>query len=163
VTHGVAPDEELAAPGHDAESLIYTVARLGFAARRAECAYFGAGEANPALTGLLTQLHASSAGDDWFGIVWQTAVNMIDNADRNPWAPDVEPILAPQGMGHDARRRLADLVVDSVLRSERGRPWELGSVSTETLARCWRFGYYLSACDASLPPEAERELKTTAS
>ncbi|MBV8987997.1 MAG: hypothetical protein JO372_05480 [Solirubrobacterales bacterium] len=160
---GIAPAAELAVPGRDAGSLTYTIARLGFAARGAECAYFGANEANPALTNLLAQLHSSGAADSWVEIVWRTAVAMIENADKNPWAPDVAPVLAPQGVGHEARRRLADLVVDSVLRSERGRPWELGYVSKETLARCWRFGYYLAACDASLPPGARHELETLAS
>jgi hypothetical protein len=49
-------------------------------------------------------------------------------------------------------------MVESVLYDEHGTQREVGTVSTDSLFRCWLFGYCLSACAVSLPLAAAQEL-----
>jgi hypothetical protein len=77
---------------------------------------------------------------------------------EGPPEPRTEALLAPRGMGHDTRCRLGEMMVDATLAQPRPTPWRLGWVDAEVLLDCWRYGYYLAACAASLPSTADAEL-----
>jgi hypothetical protein len=141
----------------DGSSLSYTLTRLGFAARRAECEALDLPERNPDLADLIDHGFAARVGKDWYETITRTAVTLMEAA-QSPPEPRTAALLAPRGMGHDARRRLGEMMVDATLSSERGRPWKLGWIDASVLLECWRYGYYLSACAASLPPAASPAL-----
>ncbi len=152
------PAREKAHPGKDAFSMTYSAARLGFAARRAECEILRQPEVNRDVEAVIRDGFGQGIGEDWFAVVCNTASSLMYAADHYPERVPTNAALAPLGIGHANRRRLGGMTVDHILYDEDGTRLHLGSVSVAAIVECWRFGYYLSACNASLPPSAAEEL-----
>jgi hypothetical protein len=156
----VVPEADVPRLGSDALPLTYTSARFGFYARPAECAQQGVEETNATVTEMLDWKYREAAGaDDWFFTVGRTAEALSAAIERGFTAPQISQALGPEGIGRPFRRRLAVLMVDSILYDEHEElRRELGTLTPAALVRCWDFGYYLSACDAALPSPAREEL-----
>jgi hypothetical protein len=144
----------------DAFPAAYTVTRLGYAARRAECEALDLHERNPELTAVIADGFAHGVGEDWFETITRAAAALLSAAEDVP-DPRTEGVLAPEGMGHAARARLGEAMVDATISEPARPPMNIGWVDRGLLRRCWLYGYYLSACAASLPPEAAQHLPST--
>jgi hypothetical protein len=147
----LVPEPDLARPGPDAHSLAYTAARLGINARRAECQAIGLPEEENWLRDLLERNHDRSGGSDWFRTVCVTAAGLVRIAEEDRG-------MSPSGLGQEMYLRLGELIVQAMLSDASAAGRQLGTVTTATVFRCWHFGYYLSACNGSLPVPATAEL-----
>jgi hypothetical protein len=155
----VVADYELASPGADAHSLVYTATRLGVASRRAACEAFGEPQADAAVTGLIEEAAASGKFGDWWAAICVTARGLMAVGDGTFSLPGMS-VLTPRGLRRELRERLGQLVVTSILYDQRGEMRDLGSLSTNAVLDSWYFGFCLSACRASLPDPAVQELSS---
>jgi hypothetical protein len=153
----VVPDREAERPGRFGPSLAYTLTRLGAASRRAACEAFGEPQADASITRLIERAGEADAVSDWWGAVCLAARTLMEVGDGAQSISEVE-VLKPLGLRRELRDRLCELMVESVLYDENGELRDVGTLSTDSLGRCWYFGYCLSACRASLPDDAIREL-----
>lgn len=149
----VVPEEERPGPGNEGPSLVYSLARNGFAARGVECERYGAAERNERLAELL-DVKFANGNEEWLDAVCAATLDMIDASAKHPEEPIVVAVLAPAGIGHPARRRLAEMVTAQILFDEHGEPRDRAPIRVPSFVRSWLFGYYLSACAASLPQGA---------
>jgi hypothetical protein len=94
---------------------------------------------------------------DWWGAVCLAARVLMEVGDGALSVPEVQ-VLTPVGLRRELRDRLGYLMVESVLFDERDEARDIGALSTDSLSRCWYFGFCVSACRASLPDDAVREL-----
>ena len=153
----VVPDHEVERLGPLTSSLAYTLTRLGAASRRAACEAFGELQADPAVTQMILNAADELTDMDWWGRVCVVARTLMEVGDGTFSVPETQ-VLTPVRLRPELRDRLGTLMVESVLYDEHGEMRELGTLSTASLRRCWYFGYCLSACRASLPDDAAREL-----
>jgi hypothetical protein len=162
----VVPDHEAERPGRWGRSLAYTLTRLGAASRRAACEAFGEPQADAAVTRMVESATESDRVGDWWGAVCLAARVLMEVGDGARSVPEVQgalsvpevQVLTPLGLRRELRDRLGYLLVESVLYDEGGELRDAGTLSTDSLNRCWYFGFCLSACRASLPDDAAREL-----
>jgi hypothetical protein len=130
-------------------------AALGYQTRAAEFEKLGEDSRNPALTSMLNDaFRASSFGDGWFSNVCGTAGTLMNASEQAPFDPDVAELLAPVGVGHHMRDQMLADLVGRLFVTPGGQERDLGDLGPLDLAHCWRYCYYLHACEQSLPAAA---------
>jgi hypothetical protein len=141
----------------DVVRYVATACALGYYAREVEFDSLSLEKHNPDITGFLSwAASAHSFGEDWFATMNGVA-DTLANASESTATPTEETIalLAPEGMGTDARRRFARHQLLALANSDEPAP---SGVTTSVLVHSWRVGYYLHACKAALPDEALDDL-----
>jgi hypothetical protein len=59
---------------------------------------------------------------------------------------------------HDVHARMCANLVGRLFTTPEGYARDVEGVDAEGMSYCWRYGYYLRACEMSLPDEARNEL-----
>lgn len=142
---------------NDAIRYVGTACSLGYFARAVEFNVLRLDEVNENLADFLVWSADEGAyGDDWFATM-NGAASTLANASESTAPPTAETdvLLAPEGMGDDARKRFAGHLLLALMNSDEAS----SDVGFGVLMRAWRVGYYLRACDMALPNEAILELR----
>jgi hypothetical protein len=149
-----------ASPTANDIGLMYSSVRLNYVARVAEFERYSKGDYSAELHGALVAAeHGRMAGDDWFATLTTLAMGLAGEAMTDPYRPDVAPMFGPPGIGHQQRRRWRHALVSNLLTDpDSGHPRDPDVITHELLYHLWEFGYWLRACDASLPDDARSYL-----
>jgi hypothetical protein len=145
------------AESNEAVQYVGSACAMGYFSRVAELHALAIDEVNADLADFLEwAAEENNFGDDWFATM-NGAANTVANASEStaPASVETAALLAPEGMGTEARMRLAGHLLLQVFESD-GRP-RFG-VESAAMMRAWRVGYYLRACEAALPDQAVRQL-----
>lgn len=142
-----------------AAGLASTASRLGYATRVAEFEQVAEPDFNPHVAEFIEQAaEPSGAGPDWFGAVCRTARVMLRAAHKEPYSFDTAILLVPVGLGHEAHRDLCAWELGARIEGPEAEE-AMKEVSGYELADCWGYGYYLRACEMSLPKAAGATLE----
>jgi len=147
-------------PGHEGDevpqqpaSYALTAAKAGYEARTAEFAFLGQESSSPMVTDLIAHLvrspeHAQSP----LGAVALAASTMMNASHQGPHDPAHAQYLTPIGAGHDMHARMFAILTGCLLgQADTGDIREVAGISIYQLGMCMRYGYYVHACQASLP------------
>jgi hypothetical protein len=129
-----------------------TAAKLGYEARKVEIAYHDLKDRNESLSSFIAYAHEED--DDWFATLSRVALMLTGAALAEPFPTgDTADLLGDTGLGYETRQYFAMRLLESLLTDpETGGPRLLpGDLTTNELYECWLFGYYLDACEASVP------------
>lgn len=133
-----------------------TAAKLGYDARKIEVGYHKLNDRNESLSLFLAHVHDEEA--DWFQTLCRVAQMLADAASAEAFPTGVTAdLLGDTGLGYEGRHRFAMHLLDCLLtHPETGEPRQPpGELTTSELYECWSFGYYLDACEASVPVGVE--------
>jgi len=135
---------------------------LGYVSRLAEFEFIEQSQSNEHLRAFLAYAYGERAfGEDWFANIVGTAGSLMNGAAQDPFGADTAPLLGAVGIGYDARQRFGFAVIASLLTEpDSGHTRTLDAIMPRHLYECWRFGYWLAACDASLPDDARASLSS---
>jgi hypothetical protein len=131
-------------------------AKLGYQLRVVEFEDLGEEDSNAELTKTMLQMvDEDNAGEGWFPNVCGTAAMLMNASLEAPYDPGIASYLEPVGAGHDIHAAMCASMVEWVTPPE---GVDLAGISVEDLAYAWRYGYYLRACEMSLPDIARDDL-----
>jgi hypothetical protein len=154
--------EEDAEGSPDQVQAAYAAAGLGYQLRIVEFEDLELGDGNDNLTEVMLAFHERPSGADWFATMCSTAGLLTSASLKGPYDPKVAGLLAPVGAGHDVHAAMCGSCVHAVLTTPEGDERVVQGISEEDLALAWRYGYYLQACEMSLPDEARTALASSA-
>ena len=134
----------------------YAAAKLGYQLRVVELNDLDIEDWNEELAYMIRWMMAEqNGGDTWFQNVCATAAMLMNASIKEPYSPDVQHLLAPVGAGPDMHADMRATMVNAVLTKPDIGDQIRADVSAEDLSCAWGYGYYLRACERSLPDEAE--------
>jgi len=87
----------------------------------------------------------------------------MNYAMKDPFDPGVVGVLAPIGVGHDLHNQMCVRLIAPFFDTPEGLSWLANGADRHALAKCWFYGYYLRACEMSLPDVAGESLEGTGS
>jgi hypothetical protein len=96
--------------------------------------------------------------EDWWATMCTTASGLMNHSLDDPFAPGVVGVLAPVGAGHQVHAQMCVRLLTRLLTTPDGEPWLPDGITRHELAVCWFYGYYLRACEMSLPDDARTSL-----
>lgn len=141
-----------------AAGLAQRASKLGYATRTVEFEQQAESDYNPHLEQFLRDAHhRQTLGADWFATVCNAARLMHRAAHKEPYSPDTARLLRPLGNGHNAQRDLCAWELGAQINGSEAAE-AMKEITDRELADCWGSGYYLRACEMSLPQEAHAEL-----
>jgi hypothetical protein len=152
--------DETLEPTNDQVRWARTAARLGYLFRIVEFETLNEDDHNSALAEWIRLVQRKSEwGEEWFQAVGGITQLLLKLSIENRNEPDAEKLLAPTGLGHDVHTEMSIDSLGRIIMDEDDKPRDLeGVISPRELGHCWRYGYYLRACEMSLPEEAKEEL-----
>jgi hypothetical protein len=134
-------------------------AKLGYQLRVVEFEDLSLEDSNDELTEVMLQMVAEGkTGEGWFPNVCGTATMLMNASLKAPYEPGPASWLASVGAGHDVHAAMCASMVNSVLTTPEGADRVIEGISAEDLTYAWRYGYYLRACEMSLPDDARDSL-----
>ena len=137
-----------------AAGLVRTACKLGYATRIAEFERLAERDYNLHLEEFMGQWETqSSTWIDWFAAVCAAAYMLVSAAHKEPYSSDSARLLSPVGVGHGAHRDLCSWELTARISGPEAEE-AMKEISGHELADCWGFGYYLRACEMSLPAAA---------
>lgn len=151
--------EENAEGTHDQHEAAYVAAKLGYQLRVVEFEDLGLEDRNNELTEtMLHMMVKCSSGAGWFPNVCGAAGMLMNASIKAPYDPAVTGLLTPVGAGHDVHADICATMVNSVLTTPDGGDRAIEGINVEDLTYAWRYGYYLRACEMSLPGDGRDSL-----
>lgn len=151
--------EENAEGTRDQTEAALVAAKLGYQLRVVEFEDLGLEDSNAELTSVMLQMMIEeTSGEGWFSNVCGAAGILMNASVKAPYDPGPASWLAPVGAGHDVHAAMCASMVNSVLTTPEGADRVIEGISAEDLAYAWRYGYYLRACEMSLPDVARESL-----
>ena len=145
-------------------SCALTAAKAGYEARIAEFTFLEQDSSNPVVTDLIGHLvrspeHAQSP----VGAVALAASTMMNASHQAPHDPEYAQYLTPIGAGHEIHARMFAILTGCLLgQDDAGQLGEIPGIGINELGMCMRYGYYVHACQASLPDEVRAALDAPA-
>lgn len=151
--------EESAEGTREQTEAALVAAKLGYQLRVVEFEDLSLEDSNDELTEVMLQMVAEGkTGEGWFPNVCGTAAMLMNASLKAPYEPGPASWLAQVGAGHDVHAAMCASMVNSVLTTPEGADRVIEGVSAEDLTYAWRYGYYLRACEMSLPDHARESL-----
>jgi hypothetical protein len=151
--------EENADGTHEQHEAAYVAAKLGYQLRVVEFEDLRLEDSNANLAEVMRQMVAEHrTGDGWFPNVCGTAATLMNASLKAPYDPEPASWLAPVGAGHDVHANMCATLVNSVLTTPNGDDRVIEGINAEDLTYAWRYGYYLRACEMSLPDDGRDAL-----
>ena len=151
-----------------AAGIAHLASKLGYATRIAEFEQLDVADYNRHLEAFLIEaasreaaLESAAGGTGihaaWYATLVSTARVLTRAAEREARSPGDCQLLEPTALGRAAHRELRAWELE--VRTQSAVAQEaLKEISASELADCWDFGYYLRACEMSLPVDARAAL-----
>lgn len=141
-----------------AAGLAQRASKLGYATRTVEFEHHAETDYTPHLERFLRDAqHRHTLGADWFATICGAAHLLQRAAHKEPYSPHTALLLRPLGNGHSAQRELCAWELGAQINDSEAEE-AMKEITDQELADCWGYGYYLRACEMSLPPEARSAL-----
>jgi hypothetical protein len=137
-----------------AAGLAHRASKLGYATRTVEFEHRLEPDYNPHLQQFMHRAHAQQTlGSDWFATLCGAARLLLRAAHKEADPGDTARLLKPVGIGPRAQRDLCAWELGAQINDSAAEE-AMKEITDAELADCWGYGYYLRACEMSLPPEA---------
>jgi hypothetical protein len=141
-----------------AVGLASQASRLGYATRVAEFEQHPQADYSPQLEQFMRDAYQRKTfGADWHQTVCGTARRLLEAGHKELRSPQRAQLQQPVGIGHDAQRALCSWELGAHIHDSKADE-AMKEITDGELAECWGYGYYLRACEMSLPEEARAEL-----
>jgi hypothetical protein len=143
---------------HAQHEAAYVSSKLGYQLRIVEFTDLDLEDNNDELADVMRQMFGEKrAGAGWFENVCGTASMLMRVLEKEPDGP-AGRWLAPIGAGREMHMHMCLTLVNSVLTTPDGVRRNIEGITFGDLTHAWRYGYYLRACEMSLPDEGRTAL-----
>lgn len=155
---------EVPEPTNDQVRWARTAAKLGYEARVVEFGDLDTDDHNDELTeAIWLSKRKETFGAEWFQAIGGMAHLLLKLSIEKRYEPDAASLLAPIGLGHDIHTEMSVDLIGRIVATDEDEMRDLeGVISLAELGQCWRYGYYVRACEMSLPDEARSALADVA-
>jgi len=160
----VGHTREVPEPTNDQVRWARTAAKLGYEARVVEFQDLDRDDHNDELTeAIWLSKRKETFGAEWFQVIGGMAHLLLKLSIEKRYEPDAASLLAPIGLGHDIHTEMSVDVIGRIVVTDDDAMRDLeGVITLGELGQCWRYGYYVRACEMSLPDEARSALAEVA-